>query len=164
MQARSVEHRLTTGGGTALAKIRFPLGLETWHGYSDEYIWAANVGNGLYDLQNTPFFINGVSYRDCVHAVASGNEIVFARVHSRGGHSTYRIAPKERSSAPPAAWRRLHELGCTYEEMRSTNLYAMDVPASADIYEVDRLLTAGLQDGAWDFQEGHCGHELRRGE
>ena len=55
-------------------------------------------------------------------------------------------------------WAPLEDLGCTFEE---GTVLAVDVPPSANIYDVYRLLDAGASAGAWDFEEGHCGHPLR---
>lgn len=36
----------------------------------------------------------------------------------------------------------------------------MDIPPGANIDEVYALLEAGKRSGAWDLEEGHCGHPV----
>jgi hypothetical protein len=57
-------------------------------------------------------------------------------------------------------WRKLAELGCSYEQANAT-LLAVDVPTHVDIYAAYTVLEAGAHEGIWEFEEGHCGHPLR---
>ncbi len=57
-------------------------------------------------------------------------------------------------------WRRLQELGCTYERA-NRRLIAIDVPPRTDVYAVYRVLEEGEKAKYWEFEEGHCGHPLR---
>lgn len=143
------------------AKIRFELESEAWHGSATETLWAEQVGRGRYRLRNSPFFAFGVSAEDVVFAGEEdeGGAHPFVGVSLRGGHSTYRImrlADDERLIKE--YWQPLEDLGCTYEEGR---VLAVDVPPTTDIYDVYPLLEAGEAQGAWHFEEGHCGHPLR---
>lgn len=58
------------------------------------------------------------------------------------------------------SWKPVEALGCTYERA-TKRLLAIEVPPTADIYAVYKLLEAGARAGVWSFQEGHCGHPLR---
>jgi len=81
-------------------------------------------------------------------------------LYKRGGHSTYRLFALDGSTtvlSDHALWKRLHETGCTHERA-TENLYAIDVPPSADIQQVFEILESGAEQGLWDFEEGHCGH------
>lgn len=42
----------------------------------------------------------------------------------------------------------------------SGRLFAIDVPPEADIHGVYSMLEDGEREGAWDFEEGHCGHPM----
>ena len=59
-------------------------------------------------------------------------------------------------------WNALKDRGCSYESATiSMNigwrvLYSVDVPPSADVHEVYRLLERGELDDVWDFQEGYA--------
>lgn len=101
-----------------------------------------------------------------VFVVVDGDgQFVFDGVSIRGGHSTCRIAlqiPTE-SDAFHKQWNPLEKIGCSYEGMNG-RILAIDVPPSADIYNVFALLEAGEVAGAWAFEEGHCGHALSRSD
>jgi hypothetical protein len=158
------EHPLGFGGGGGLVKVRFPLGKSNWHGYSSELMWASSGQDETFILENTPFFVMGISYRDSIRAHWVGNELLFRSVAARGGHSTYRLIAQcdPKSSKFQQMWLELQHIGCTYEEAQEIGLYAVDVPAEIDVHKVYSILERGEANGTWDFQEGHCGHDLTR--
>ncbi|HEU4434839.1 MAG TPA: DUF4265 domain-containing protein [Pyrinomonadaceae bacterium] len=144
-----------------LVKVTFELDQSDWHDHATETMWAVVVAERTYVLRNVPFYVYGVSYADLVVAEQTGGENLFRRVYQRGGHSTYRIflVDEEAEQEFESAWQPLASLGCTYE--RATDyLVAVDVPPESDIYGVYSALEKGLEAGAWDFEEGHCGHAL----
>ena len=143
-----------------LAKLTFVLDSGDWHGSATETLWARNVGPGLYQLDNSPFFALGVSYQDVVSAREEGGRLVFSHATARGGHSTYRVLLREPGRARlDELWSPLRDEGCTYEEGPGS-LLSVDVPPGADIYRVYAILQAGEEAGAWTFEEGHCGHAV----
>lgn len=155
----SVEHTKS-----ADEKILFHLEDDQWHGYATERLWAERLEDERYRLRNAPFFVFGVSAEDVVLATQeSSGQLIFREVDARGGHSTYRviIARGVVLGDFEKSWKSLQDLGCTYEEGPG-RLRAIDVPPSADIYEVYQRLEAGEDAGVWDFEEGHCGHPLDR--
>jgi len=144
--------------GHDLVRVVVELEPSEWHGNATERLWAEPVGDGRYRLRNTPFFAFGVSNGDIVFAEVRDGALSMTGVSIRGGHSTYRLKLSERGRGAPAfkrSWLPLQAIGCTFEE---GPVLAVDVPASADIYAVYGLLEAGADSGAWDFEEGHCGH------
>ncbi len=80
----------------------------------------------------------------------------------RGGHSTYMLIIQAGKSLADACWRLLKRMGCSYEgaeidlSIGRRPLFSVDVPASADIYEVYELLERGEKDKVWLFQEGYA--------
>lgn len=142
-----------------LKKMIFHLEAEAWHGSATESVWVDDVGQGRYVLENSPFYAFGVSYQDVVSAKEANGELIFDKVLSRGGHSTYRLIVPESREEFDHYWEPLQRLGCTYEEGLN-RLLSVDVPPLADIYAAYNALEAGEQAGAWSFEEGHCGHVL----
>ena len=143
-----------------LARVRFRLAENDWHGVGSERLWAEELSPGKFKLRNSPFYARGVSLADVVSttwAADGGNDFVAAV--ARGGHSTYRIFAKHdvESSDFLETWRLLERIGCTFEKATG-HLIAVDVPATTDIHETYRLLQLGEERGAWEFEEGHCGH------
>jgi Domain of unknown function (DUF4265) len=150
---------LTAAG---LVKITFPLELGAWHGFATERMWAQKVSDNRYRLRNSPYFARGVSFEDVVFAeLDPQEELIFTGVSLRSGHSTYRIVLKFELDSLQFRehWAPLEKDGCTFEGARE-KLLAVDVPPRADIYGVYALLQRGENAGAWEFEEGHCGHPL----
>ena len=110
------------------------------------------------------FFATGISYRDIVRASAFDNDFIldFKEVVERGGHSTYMLLFKATEARVGAYWNMLEKSGCSYESMHinlsigQRLLFSVDVPPSADIYEIYELLQRGETDAVWMFQEGYA--------
>lgn len=145
-----------------MQKIIFDLGSDTWHGFATESVWATNLGSGVYQLENSPFFAKGVSFRDTVMTSQVAGQIQVIGPGLKSGHSTYRILvwPDKHNPVLFAEfWEPLERLGCSYEHGDfGYQLYAVDVPETADIKIAYACLESGEQKSAWDFEEGHCGH------
>jgi hypothetical protein len=144
-----------------MVRVLFHLASEpqSWHGSVTERLWATPLKDGTYRLENTPFFVFGVSFEDIICAENRSDNLEFVKVAARGGHSTYRILPaKNWAQLFVLKWQELASLGCTYEE-GSASLLAADVPPTADINVVYRILEEGERSEIWSFEEGHCGHQ-----
>jgi hypothetical protein len=131
--------------------------------YGVETVWSAPLGNGLYRLRNVPFLAYGYSEGDVVNASDVDGRLMVSDVVQRSGHSTYRLflpQPTDEEAFAPL-WEPLADLGCTYERA-NTRLIAIDVPPQADVYAVYAALERGEQVNQWSFEEGHCGHPLRK--
>lgn len=143
-----------------LVKIFFPLDPNAWHGSASESLWAESLGADRYRLKNSPFYAFGVSCEDIVVGRAVGEKKWFVRVAIYGGHSTYRIRLEKLDLNSPIFlryWAPLQELGCSYEQ---GDVLSVDVPPHVDIYRSYDCLLAGEDAGAWEFEEGHCGHQV----
>jgi hypothetical protein len=143
-----------------LVRIFFELDSKKWHGNASERLWAERVSGGRFRLRNSPFFAFGVSNEDVVFGEMRDGCLYFTSVSVRGGHSTYRLKlakPGIQEMSFKASWAPLENVGCSFEE---GPVIAVDVPASADIYNVYKLLDIGEQNGVWEFEEGHCGHTV----
>jgi hypothetical protein len=159
------EHpKLPTDDPSGLVKVRFPLPPEdSAHGVEAENLWAANLGDGRYRIENVPFYAYGISYHDEVSAAMSDDRLTFLDVKARSGHSTYRVLVKNpdgfESENFTRAWEALGTLGCSFEVARRRWI-AIDVPEGTDVFAVYRLLEVGEAEGVWTFEEAHCGHGL----
>jgi hypothetical protein len=121
-----------------------------------ERLWAEPVGDA-FRISNSPFFAFNVSLGDVVHAKAVEGDLMFDKVASRGGHSTYRVHVKD-PSRWDEFWRPIERHGCSFER---GPVLAIDVPTAADIYDVYKLLERGKMCDVWDLEEAHCGHRLQ---
>ena len=146
-----------------LAKITFPIERSESTGPGTETLWAEALGGEQYRLDNSPFYVYEVSYNDVVFAKQTSEILLFQRVRKRGGHSTYRIfltRPLDEQEFQQY-WKPFGSLGCTYEG-KNKRLIAIDVPPTSDIRQVYALLERGEDAKLWEFEEGHCGHSLKR--
>lgn len=147
---------MTTG---KMVKISFRLDPKRHGGMVGESMWAEQVGRNRFRLDNIPFSVHGVSYRDVVFGrLGRTGRLTFAGVSLRGGHSTCWIAARDepKSAELEDRWSRLRELGCKAE--RAERLLAVDVPPATDFAEVEALLEAGFVANVWDYEIAHCGH------
>lgn len=152
-----------------LVKLKVPLNPKEWHGSEAELLWAEPLKDShdgfTLRIKNSPGYAFGLSYLDVVRAVPSADgSYEFKEVIQRGGHSTYMLlVPIERPHFEEF-WKRLNDLGCTYESSRvegAKTLFSVDIPGDTDIYKVYDVLKEGEEKRIWDFQEGHVGHQLR---
>jgi Domain of unknown function (DUF4265) len=146
--------------GANLVRLVFTLDPSEWHGSATERLWAEPLGKDRFRLDNSPFYVFGVSYADIVLGAEVEGQILFRGVVIRGGHSTYRLRLQSHDLSARSfvqAWTPLQTLGCSFE---GGPVLSVDVPPSADIHAVYELLQAGEAASVWDFEEGHCGHRL----
>ena len=141
----------------SLQKIKFTLQPGEWHGHSSEGLWANEVIRGKYRVENTPFFVKGISYQDIISARVEGDELVFSRKLISAGHSTYRLILTEEAKPNifQKYWMPLSDIGCTYESGNfGYTMIAVDVPNKMILQKTFDLLVNGQENKAWDFEEG----------
>ena len=150
-----------------LIKVSFELDQSDWHGHGSETLWASPIvetERRTFRIMNSPFFAKGISYRDIVKASAPDNNFIldFKEVVERGGHSTYMLLFKVTEARVDSYWNMLKKSGCSYESMHiklsigERLLFSVDVPPSADIYEIYEIIQRGESDSVWMFQEGYA--------
>jgi hypothetical protein len=142
-------------------KIRFPADPEDWHGMTGERVWATELEDGRYRIDNIPLYAYDVSYGDMVSARPGGGELHFVSVIGKGGNSTYRLllrAPHARADFD-RYWERLELLGCFYESSRDPeDVFGINVPAESNVGSVYAILEEGDEAGVWYFDEGNFEH------
>ena len=127
------------------------------HYTTPETLWAKPLGDGTYQLRNTPFYFYGASFQDVVRAApAADGMLEFQEVVEPSGSSTYRIMVRERVEQEQfdSFWQPLGELGCSLERAKG-RFYAVDAPPGVDLDQVAALLARGEEKQAWDWEEGH---------
>jgi hypothetical protein len=147
-----------------LVKVRFKLDPGDWHGHTGENLWAVKLDTGLFQIKNIPSFKQGISYCDVVKALPSDDPMLFDfdSVVERGHHSTYMILIDPTESRRGHYWERLEDAGCTCESgqirlsIGERLLFAVDVPPTADLNEVNEILRSGHDDGVWIYQTGYA--------
>ncbi len=142
------------GDSWTARRIHFPLTRDA-SGYppeSSETLWATYLGEGTYRIDNIPFFANRVSLGDVIEAEMIDGLATFARVRERGGHSTLRVVAFD-AAAVPELRAAVHELGCATELSYLPKLISLDVPPSASLEALRKLLADGAEQGRWDYEE-----------
>lgn len=149
---------------THLDKVYIELEPESWHGHTSESLWATRLDDGLYKVENSPFFARGISYEDIVEVTQRDGVNIFVRTVFPSGGSTYRIILGKNTTKAQFEhfWGFLAAEGCTYEQGDfGYIMYSVDVPKEADIHQVFAFLNEGETQKVWDFEEGHCCHLTR---
>lgn len=130
-----------------------------------ENMYAQPLGDNRYILDNTPFYVFDISFCDEFFADHVDDEIVFSRVASRGGHSTYRIKIPEGKGHDYFLkhWGKLEQLGCTFEgsSVNRCRLYAVDIPPNVDVFKAYEVMEEYENQGVWEFEEGHYSEAAR---
>lgn len=128
-----------------------------------EVMWATPLETAfVFRLENIPLHVFGLSFGDVFRARDDRGVLTFDHVIRRGGHSTYRIALVGQSwtTRSRELLTRLEHLGAVFERS-AMKMIAIDVPPESDVYDIYAVLSDGLADGTWYFDEMHVGHALR---
>lgn len=136
------------------AKIAFRL-VRDEDGYPPadwEHLWARAVGADLYLIDNTPFFVYGISFGDTVKAEPESGLLVYKQTVKRSLHSTLRVMVFREDQVDQLR-EMLASLGCPTELSHIRGLVAVDVPPAVSFPLVRALLGEGEERGDWEYEE-----------
>jgi hypothetical protein len=124
-------------------------------GATVETLWAIPLGGDLYQLDNSPFYAYGVSWKDTVHAPFTDEEQMptFLAVASKSGHRTVRVKfdpPVEPGNASDRILQGLVRLGCSFEGANPRYM-AIDIPPGVQLESVSTYLVAS--DAIWEHAD-----------
>lgn len=122
-----------------------------------EHLWAEAMPDGLFRIDNTPFFVRGVSIGDVVTAREEDAMLVFQEVVHPSGHSTIRVVVPNVADMQTVQ-ETLQAFGCAIEMSHLPNLLSVDVPENADYTAVRAYLEQGERDTRWEYEEGAIRH------
>ena len=117
-----------------------------------EGLWASSVGEGLFQIDNVPFFAKGIAWGDIVSATTEHDELRFRQVVRPSGHSTLRLMLYDEGEFPSVR-KFLEELGCAIERSHIPGLISVDVPPSVSLDELRKTLDAGEAQERWGYEE-----------
>jgi hypothetical protein len=143
-------------------KIIFPLEQDE-DGYppvGSERLWALDLGEGRYQIDNIPFFARDLALGDVVSAVpeegAEEGVLRYDQVLQPSGHSTFRILVHDKAQVPEVC-RLLEQLGCDTERSHLPRLVAIDIPPRVPLEAVREALAPGVSQERWEYEEACLG-------
>ncbi|MDC0711688.1 DUF4265 domain-containing protein [Stigmatella sp. ncwal1] len=119
---------------------------------SAETLWAIKVDDGLFKIDNMPFFALGIAVNDIVSATQEEGAFRFKEVVQPSGHSTLRVVVYDPADVP-AVRALFKELGCETELSHLPRLLAVDVPPTLSMEELRKVLDSGRQQDRWGYEE-----------
>jgi hypothetical protein len=124
-----------------------------------ESVWALETGDGLYSIDNIPFFVKGISSADVVAAEQSGDELRFKELVRPSTNSVFRLYVSDVSQVQSAR-ESLSALGCESEQSHIPKPIAVEIPGSVPIEPVAALFDRGAEAGLWEYEEGVLRHPI----
>jgi hypothetical protein len=126
-----------------------------------ESLWALETEDGLFSIDNIPFFVKGISSGDVVAAEQSEGELRFKELVRPSSNSVFRLYVSDVSEVPSAR-ERLSALGCESEQSHIPKLIAVEIPGSVPIQPVASFFDTGAESGLWEYEEGVLRHPIPR--
>ena len=93
---------------------------------AEETIWAKPLENGLYQIDNIPFYAPNVSNKDIIAVEDDEGVLYFDDLIEASGHSTIQIIFFDDSKSNDLL-KKLEEIGCKWEGMKEQPYYTVDV-------------------------------------
>lgn len=114
--------------------------------------WVIDLGDGLYRMENCPFYFYGVAAGDIISAEYSEEEgqLVFTRVVEKSGNKLVRVIFKNPANEEGPEKEILDELvkmGCTFEGANPKYI-CIDIPKNIELFSVCNYLTS--QEVQWE--------------
>ncbi len=139
--------------------MHFRLEIEDdWPPASVESLWAIDRGDGTAQLDNIPWFVRGVACGDIVAVEPDEDGVRWAgEVVRRSENCTIRLIVFRDGGSGAARQTVLNAfqaLGVDGEGIERFGMVALDVPPTADLAKVQRLLSHGVTKEWWDMEEG----------
>ena len=109
-----------------------------------ETLWAVDLGNDQYRIDNSPFYAYSVSWQDIVYAPFDRDEgrPIFQRVVLKSGNRTIRVAfetPVENGNESDGILKGLVSLGCSYE-VANNRYMSVNIPPEVNLESVRSYL------------------------
>ncbi|MFF9582998.1 DUF4265 domain-containing protein [Streptomyces achromogenes] len=140
-------------------KMHFRLEVEDdWPPPSVESLWAVDLRDGTVRLDNTPWFVRGIAYGDVVAVEVDEEGVWWAGDVVRPSENcTIRLIVLRdggSTAARQSVLNAFHGLGVDGEGIDRFGIVALDVPPTADLAKVRRLLSHGVAKEWWHMEEG----------
>jgi hypothetical protein len=134
-----------------------------WPPVTAERMWATPTSrDNAVVIDNIPFFVRGVACYDVVAVSPDAEGILWGHEQIRwSGNCTIRVIPFRDGPLhgdQQAVLDAFAPFGVEGEGVEQYGLVALNIPASADLTAVKRLLREGEEDKRWAYEEGCVGN------
>lgn len=141
-------------------KVLFHLRVEDgWPPVGTESMWARPLSADVVEIDNTPFFVRGISCGDHVKVIRdAAGTLTATEVIEWSQRCTVRVVPFRAGPLQGDRQRVLGEfavVGVTGEGIEQYGIVALDIPPTADLSAVKHLLRDGMERGWWDYEESN---------
>ncbi|MDP9508886.1 DUF4265 domain-containing protein [Pseudomonas protegens] len=122
-----------------------------------ESMWGIQRGAGVYELDNTPCYLYGVSNGDWVLTRADAHELIATGVVRQSGHSTLRFFA-ERESERSSIVQHLRSLGARCMLTPGLSLFTVDIAPEVSFCAIDHYLSAITDDQHIAYEDACLQH------
>ncbi|MEY9331676.1 hypothetical protein ABH911_001987 [Pseudomonas protegens] len=123
-----------------------------------ESMWGIQRGADVYQLDNTPYYLYGVSKGDWVLTRAEAHERIATGVVRQSGHSTLRVFA-ERESERSEIVQYLRSLGARCTVTRGLSLFTVDIAPEVSFCAIDQYLASITDDQHVAYEDACLQHE-----
>ena len=116
-----------------------------------ERLWAYRVGPGLYNIDNIPIFVKGISTGDVVSVQQVGSELYFKALIRPSSNSVFRLYFYDESDVTSTR-ENFRRLGCAWAESHFPDVIAVEIPNTVSIEPVVALIKEGAESGCWEYE------------
>ncbi|MDP9172414.1 MAG: DUF4265 domain-containing protein [Planctomycetota bacterium] len=117
-----------------------------------EGVWAEEIGDNAFVVDNIPFFTRHVALGDVVQTQQIDGETFYKSTAKPSDNSLAWVVFFDHHD--PAVLRsELSKLGCSTELSHIPSLVAVNIPSSVKIDRVRQVLDGGVAQGFWDYEE-----------
>jgi len=122
-----------------------------------ESMWAWELPEGLFCVDNIPFYVKGISSGDVISAKDDGEKLIFENLVRPSLNSVIRVYVSD-SEDVQTARDNFRALGCESELSHVPKLFAVEIPGDVNFDPVANLLAEGDEGGRWKYEEGVLRH------
>ncbi|MEN5095198.1 DUF4265 domain-containing protein [Pseudomonas protegens] len=122
-----------------------------------ESLWGIKQGETTYLVDNTPYYIYGLSKGDLIDTRQENSELIATVVIQQGGHSTLRVFaenPQDKANII----KKLRQLGAHCTVTRSLSLFSVDIPPACSFEAIDSYLSSIADDDQIAYEDACLQH------
>ncbi|MFF1265461.1 DUF4265 domain-containing protein [Streptomyces anulatus] len=141
-------------------KVHFRMEMDEdgWPPASVESLWAVDLGDGTVRLDNTPWFVRGIASGDVIRVHREDDGVLYAgETIEPSDNCTIRLIVLKDDGSAAARQTVLQtflRLGTTGEGIEQFRMVALDMPPTADLAKIRKLLEHGAEKEWWHWEEG----------